>query len=309
MASSIAVMAIIIGLGSFMALRLPVTKELKTALMFIIINFAVPAIILNGVFNTKVTDSLLHKVLIIFIVSIVYHIIALVVTVVAAKLFGFSGIHANKMSILASFGNTGFIGIPLCATIFGPVGGLLAAIFDAALDLVIFTVAIHMLKQEGKFHIRQLKSVINPPLIAICFGLVAFAAGFEAPQSVKLLTDMLSGIAGPLAMLYIGMLIPPLVKAKKLTAVPGMWFPLSFRLLIIPVLTMIVLSVSFFDLEIKQIVIIQAAMPTFMLATVLFAKYANDEETAVITTIYSTLLSLITIPIISLFVVWLTDFG
>ncbi len=39
-------------------------------------------------------------------------------------------------------------------------------------------------------------------------------------------------------------------------------------------------------------IIIQPAMPTFMLATILFSRYANDEEKAVVTTIYSIILSI-----------------
>ena len=68
-----------------------------------------------------------------------------------AYLFGFRSLKARKMAILAGIGNTGFIGIPLCAQIFGPTGGLLAAIFDAGLDVVVFTLVIMFLQQGEKF--------------------------------------------------------------------------------------------------------------------------------------------------------------
>ncbi|HWJ77381.1 MAG TPA: hypothetical protein VNR61_04785, partial [Niallia sp.] len=51
--------------------------------------------------------------------------------------------------------------------------------------------------------------------------------------------------------------------------------------------------------DVKLVVLIQLSMPTFMLATVLFTKYDGDDKTAVMTTIFSTIFSLMTIPLIA----------
>ncbi|MRH42547.1 auxin efflux carrier [Aquibacillus halophilus] len=302
--STIAVMGLIIGLGVLTASQIPITKELKSGIMFIIINIAVPSIILNGIFSTEVTSHLLNQVLVIFVFSISFHILSLLFSFTTSKLFNFQSLSPQKLSILSTFGNTGFIGIPLCATIFGPTGGLLAAIFDSAMDLVIFTIGIYMLQSHGKFKLRQLKALVNPPLIAITVGLLAAVTGFDPPDFIKQLTGMLSAIAAPLAMIYVGMLIPPLIQRKGLLFYSSIWFPLSFKLLILPIITFVLISFTYFDGLIKNIIIIQASMPTFMLATVLFSRYTDDEETAVLTTIYSTILCLFTIPFISILATW-----
>ncbi|WP_078430279.1 AEC family transporter [Alkalihalobacterium alkalinitrilicum] len=303
--TSITVMGIIIALGALLAFKADITKEIKHVLILIILNIAVPSIILNGVFNTEVTSQLLHQVLIIFIVSILFHLGALLFAWILAKVCRFKSSFAKKMTILAALGNTGFIGIPLCATIFGPIGGLLAAIFDAGLDIVLFSVVIYMLQSEKRFQFRQLKALLNVPLLAIILGLTAVITGVEPPQFIKQLTSMLAGLAAPLAMLYIGMLLPPLFQKRESLGYRQMWFPLSVRLLVIPIVTLAIMYVLPLDHLLKNIVIILSAMPTIMLATVLFAQYSNDEELAVVTTVYSTLLSLLTIPIVALFVSWL----
>ncbi|WP_236034908.1 AEC family transporter [Alkalihalobacterium elongatum] len=301
-ATSIMVMGIIIALGATLAFKVTITNEIKHVLILIILNIAVPSIILNGVFNTEVTTNLLHQVLIIFILSIFFHLAALLFAWVLSKILRFESTFAKKMTILAALGNTGFIGIPLCATIFGPIGGLLAAIFDAGLDIVLFSVVIYMLQSEKHFQFRQLKALINLPLLAIIIGLTSVITGLEPPQFIRQLTSMLSALAAPLAMLYIGMLLPPLFQKKGFIIYRQIWFPLGVRLLIIPTVTIFIMSVLPLDTLIKNIVVILSAMPTIMLATVLFAKYSNDEELAVITTVYSTLLSLLTIPIIAFIV-------
>ncbi|WP_416147244.1 AEC family transporter [Salipaludibacillus sp. HK11] len=299
-ATSVAVMGIIIALGFFFAYKVSITAEVKRTLILIILNIAVPSIILNGIFNTDVTDELLNQVIIIFLISIIFHLIALILAWTFAKVFRFESVFAKKMAILAAFGNTGFIGIPLCAAIFGPVGGLMAAIFDAGLDLILFSVVIYMLQSGNGLPLRQvLKSFINIPLVAVIVGLTSAFIGFNPPEFVNQLTGYLAGLAAPLAMLYIGMLLQDLFKKSGFSVYKHIWFPLSIRLFAIPLLTMVIISFTPLDDFVKNIVIILSAMPTFTLSAILFARYLKDEETAVMTIAFSTILSLSTIPLIS----------
>lgn len=305
--TSIAVMGIMIALGVFFAYKVPITTEVKQTLILIVLNIAVPSVILNGVFNTEVTDELLNQAMIIFGISIVFHLGALLFAWIFTKIFRFKSLFAKKMTILAALGNTGFIGIPLCATIFGPVGGLLAAIFDAGLDIILFSVVIYMLQSGIGLNIRQqLKSILNIPLLAVIVGLTSAFIGFQPPEVIKQLTALLSGLAAPLAMLYLGILLQGLFKKTGFTVYPQIWFPLGIRLVIIPIFTLMLISLTNLDDLLINIVIILSAMPTFTLAAILFARYTEDEETAVMTIAFSTILSLLTIPLISyLSVYWL----
>lgn len=305
-ATSIAVMGFIIAIGAFFAFKVPVTPEVKQVLILIVLNIAVPSVILNGVFSTEVTDELLNQVIIIFAISIFFNLGALLFAWILTKIFRFESLLAKKMTVLAALGNTGFIGIPLCATIFGPVGGLLAAIFDAALDLVLFSIVIYMLQSGSGLNIRkQLKSILNMPLLAVVVGLSSAFLGFNPPEIIIQLTSLLSGLAAPLAMFYLGILLYGLFKRTGFKVYRQIWFPLGLRLIIIPLLTIILISFTNLDDLLKNIVVILSAMPTFTLAAIVFVRYIDDEETAVMTIAFSTLLSLVTIPLIAfLFTYW-----
>ncbi|MBB6448398.1 hypothetical protein HNR44_000347 [Geomicrobium halophilum] len=298
---AIATMAVIIILGAGFAFRFPITIEVKQLFMGIIINIAVPSIILNGVFNTELTDEIMQQVLIVFGFSIVFNVFAVFFSFLIGKIFRFQTSMAKKLAILAAFGNSGFIGVPLCATIFGPIGGLLAAVFDAGLDVVLFSVGVYFLQSHGSFDFRHLKAMINAPLIAITAGLLFAISGLNAPVLLQDLTSMLSSIAAPLAMLYIGFLLPPFFQKGQSFIFPQLWFPISMRLLLIPAISVTVITFLPLDHFLQQIFVILTAMPTFMLATVLFSRYTNVEDTSVMTVIYSTILCLGTIPIVVLF--------
>jgi len=297
--STIIVMGIMIAIGALFAMSVTVTKEVKYVLILLILNIAVPAVILNGVFSVEMTGETLTLAGQIFGLSVAYHLVALLLVGLFAKLCRFKSTFALKMTILGALGNTGFIGIPLAATIFGAAGGFLAAIFDAGLSVTVYTIVIYLLQAEGRFRFKQLKAIINIPVIAIVVGISVAVTGFQPPQMVIQVTNMLAGIAAPMAMLYVGMLLPPLLKSQKKIIFPQLWFPLSFRLLILPLSMMAVLSLFAFEEWIGQLIVLQTAMPTAMMVAVLFSRYTSEEDTAVVTIFSSTLISLITIPFIA----------
>ncbi|PYZ95900.1 auxin efflux carrier [Alteribacter lacisalsi] len=305
--TSISVMGVMIAIGALFAAKVPVTADVKQAMILIVLNIAVPSIVLNGVFNTDVTDQLFQQAIAIFFISLVFHLAALVFAWGFARLIGFRSLFARKMTLLAALGNTGFIGIPLCATIFGPTGGLLAAIFDAGLDLILFSVGILMIQSGAGagFKLRNLKAVINLPLIAVVAGLTSVVTGFEPPAFLQQLTALLSGLAAPLAMLYIGMMLQVHFKEVGFRVYRQIWFPILIRLLAIPALTILIVFALPLDSFLQSIIVILAAMPTITLSAILFPRYTGDEETAVVTIAFTTILSLATIPLVAWAAVWL----
>ncbi|PTL39381.1 AEC family transporter [Alkalicoccus saliphilus] len=297
-ATAITVMGLMVALGVFLSYKVHITTETKQLLVVVVLNIAVPSVILNGVFNTDVSDQLLRQVGIIFGLSIIFHLGAIVFALLFAKIAGFRSTFAKRMTVLAALGNTGFIGIPLCATIFGPTGGLLAAIFDAGLDFVIFTVGLYLLQSGRSFRLKQLKSLINLPLAAVIIGISSAFLELEPPAVIRQLVELLSGLAAPLAMLYTGILLQQLLRRTGFRVYPQIWFPLTVRLLAIPALTLTILPFIPLEEMTRNVVIVLSGMPTFMLAAILFTRYTDDEDSAVMTISFSTILSMGTIPLV-----------
>lgn len=299
---AISTMGIIIVFGALIALKISITAEMKNILMMIILHLAVPFIILNGVFNTKITDVIFQQVFLVFGISVGFNAGGIILTLVLGRL-----LHLNQpkqLALLAALGNTGFIGIPLSATLFGPLGGLLAAVFDAGLDVVLFSLGIYLLQSNQKFQFKQLKALLNLPLLAISLGLLYVISGWEAPLIFKQLASMLSNLAAPLAMLYIGFLLPTFFQVGRRFYFQGLWFPLLMKLMILPLFAIICLRFTSLQTDLIFLLIILTSMPTFMLASVLFSRYTKEENEAIMVTIYSTLISILTIPLIS----WIASF-
>ncbi|MCL7749365.1 AEC family transporter [Halalkalibacter alkaliphilus] len=300
--ASVSVMAIIMIIGFLLERKTKSAIEAKQLIIQILVILAVPSVILNAIFQTEITDKVLSQMGLIFLFSVTINCLGILIGLVVAKIVGFTSLKARQIAVLAGLGNTGFIGIPLCASIFGPMGGLLASIFDAGMSLTAFTVAVLLLQEKMKFSLANFKPLLNPPVIAISFGLLFAISGFEAPSLIKQVSATLAGIAAPLAMLYVGLLIPSIFQKNKdveKLQIKNVALPIFLKLLLMPVVTLLIMKGIPIDSFMKELIIIQSAMPTLTLATVLFVRYSNGDRSGLITVVTSTALSLLTIPVIA----------
>jgi len=295
---SILIMAVIIDIGGLIGYRQPLTDDSRQLVITIIVNVAMPCIILDGIFQTPIDNALWTQILTTLALSIGLNCLGIWMGWLGARAMTVSVQKRREIAILSGLGNTGFIGLPLCAALFGPKGALLAAIFDAGVDVVLWTVGVMMLQGKGSFSLKGLKSLINIPMVAIIGGLGAALLGFIPPEPVKPVFGTLSKLATPLAMLYIGMLLPHFLKGKRFVSVKLLSVPITFKLILFPLLSATLLSIFPMDSEISRIALIQVAMPTLTLASILFGRYAADEEMGAMTTLFSTLLAMLSIPVV-----------
>lgn len=299
MFSTIIMMALMILVGGFLSLRHSFREESRKLFVDIIVNVAMPSIILNMAFQANIDKKFMKLLVLIFTISIIINCLGILLGWISARMLKVNPLKVKEMALLSGLGNTGYIGIPLCATLFGPKGALLAAVFDAGLDFTIFTLGIMILDGKRKFSFYSIKELINPPLIAIFIGLLIMVLDLKPPTVAVRLANSLSSLASPLAMIYIGMFTRSLLK-KRLSLKGKIGMPLISKLFTFPILIACLLSTFPLPIEVTQIAIVQTTMPCLALAPILFSKYAGDEEYGVAMTVMSTLLSLGTIPIMTM---------
>ena len=236
--------------------------------------------------------------MIVFCLSIVINVTGIGIGWLFARLFFPKSNKRRELALLAGLGNTSFIGIPLCAVLLGPKGALYAAIFDAGVDVTIWTIGVLMLQKDKSYKINTFKAMLNVPIIAAVLGLTMSYFQYKPPGLVIDLVDQLAAIAAPLAMFYIGILVMSLQLTKIKNDVSQVWLPILIKLVVLPLIVSFFLTFLILDLTIVQTLLIQSMMPTLTLASILFAKYAADENMGATTTVFSILLSLITIPLL-----------
>lgn len=294
---SIMLIAMLIFIGAILAKTFPVNNDTRQMFISLIVNIAMPSIILSSIFNVEITKDSFKLIVSVFILSIIINIFGIALGSLFVRIFYPKSTKKVEIAILSGLGNTGYIGIPLCAVLIGPEGALFAAIFDAGVDFTLWTVAVFMLQKEKKFSLSMLKSMVNVPMIAIFIGLFSAYISFRPPVIFIDLIDRLSGLAVPLAMFYIGAIIMTLQRSKVNHSTTKIWIPISVKLFILPIVVATMIYFSQLEKFIVQTVIIQSMMPTLALSSILFAKYSGDEDMGAVTTVLSTISALLTIPL------------
>lgn len=295
---AITVMTVIVIIGMIIARNTGVNDEGRKLITTIIINVAMPCLILNGIFRTPIDHRLLVEIVLTFVIAAVASLFGLVMGWIAAKICLLPKVKAAETAIVAGLGNTGFIGIPLCATLFGSKGALLAAVFDAGMDFTMWTAGIMLLQRSVNTSSASLRLLINLPFVAIVGGLSVAILGIKPPEILVSLTDTLAKAAPPLGMLYVGFLIPSLIQERKAVPVYRVGVPVAIKLFIYPLSVALLIALLPLSEDIAKVVLLQTAMPTIAIAPILFARFSADEGMGALATVFSTLLSFGTIPLV-----------
>lgn len=301
---SISVMAIMILIGAFVEYKLQTPPQAKAMIPFIMINIAVPSVTLRGIFSSEITADSLSLFGLVYVSSIALNVSGVLIGFMVARLFGWKDSNARLMAAMGGLGNTAFVGIPLCISIFGPEGALYASFYDAGLTTSLFSIGMLLMQNEKAMSWKSLKNILNPPIIAIVVGLTVSLLGFHPPAVVMKLVEGLSGLAAPLAMIYIGLMVPNIVKVlKQNNYIKLTWIPVTTKLLLMPLFALFVMQFVPIATEVKVVIVLQAAVPVFLLAPVLFSRFGHDSNYGSIGIIYSTFAFLFTIP----FIAWLAN--
>lgn len=294
---SIFMIAIMIGIGALLSRTFPFNEQTRAVFISVIVNVAMPSIILSSIFKVDIDENTFQKIVLVFGLSIFINLVGIGVGWLFARASKNGRQKSRELAILSGLGNTGFIGIPLCALLLGPEGALYAAIFDAGVDLIIWTVGVVLLQKEETNLFRSLKAMINIPTVAIVVGITAAYYNLKPPVAVMGGIDQFAGLAAPLAMFYIGLLLTTLRPKCVRTHRMRLWVPVSVKLILLPLFMLGLVGFMNLSSLVSQTVLVQSMMPTLTLASILFAKCAADEELGTMATVLSTILSLMSIPL------------
>lgn len=197
------------------------------------------------------------------------------------------------------FNNATFLGYPIVASTFGPGGILAYCGFIISFNIALFSYGIWLF--EKKLTIKLLFRIItNPNIIAVLLGMVIFLLNINLPSFLTDAVGYVGGATTPLSIICIGYLL----SEAKLIKVLKKWRLLVtaiIQLVLGPVVTWGILTLLHFPTEVIQVCTLIQALPTATSLGLFAVKYGgNASESSELVTI-STILSVITMPIMVLF--------
>ncbi len=197
-----------------------------------------------------------------------------------------------------AFSNAGFMGIPLAKACFGEDAVFFLTGFVAFLNVMQWTYGASTLS-HGKARMGLKEILLNPICVGLLIGLALFFSGLGA-RLPSIVQNTLSGVAAlnaPLAMLVLGVYLAQtnlldMFTSKKLYCISAV------RLLLIPALTLLILLPLPVDTTIRLTILAGASAPVGANVAVYSQIYGEDYAYACRMVAISTLLSVLTMPIV-----------
>ena len=206
------------------------------------------------------------------------------------------------MRFCMTFPNNGFLGIPLAMAVFGAGAKevLVVIIINIINNVSMYAFGVCLISRDRK-SINLKKIFLNPALIAFALGVILNLLKVKdyVPE-VGTYTSHFSNMVTPVSMTVLGMKMGS-VNFSGLLKSWRMYYVSLWKLVLFPmalVVGLFLLSQGWIAYSALMGMFIAFAMPTAGLASTFSDKFNGDTENAVAFTLGTTLLSIVTIPLL-----------
>ncbi len=308
-------------------------KFIKTLSGFVI-KVTLPAMIIKSMqFDFSV--EILMESGFMFVVGIIMYTLMIVLSFGVVKFSGYTGGKANVLQFMIIFGNVGYMGYPVMASIFGDEGVFYTALFNIPFNFLMMSLGIYIMnrkeredfpeaeesqspeeiaqsmessefiskdvrirKEKSKRRNERLKVLINPGIVATFTGFMLFILSIEIPGPLFRAMDTLGEATTPLAMIIIGANLSRVSIASvfKEKALYGISL---LRLILIPAFLYGLLTLMGAEGFLLTVPVLVFSMPAAANAVVFAVMYEGDADFAAKGVFFTTLCSAVTLPIIA----------
>ncbi len=286
----VVIMFLLAGIGALMFRSGKISLEGSKSIGSILVNLSLSAVIINGFLVERTPERITGLLL-----SALLAAVTLALAILAARIC----FRKDPMAqFAAAFSNPGFFGIPIILSCLDNGAIFYIAAYVAFLNLLQWSYGVFLLTGATE-NITPKRLLTAPFVIAIEIGAFFFLTGFPVPGILAKTVAHLANLNTPLAMFATGVYLAQ-TDPKKMVRKAVLYKISVVKLLVVPLLAMVMLALlpkAYFDL--KLTLLIAAACPTGTNIAVYAQLHDRDFGYAVETVAVTTILSLLTLPLVT----------
>lgn len=313
-AKQVTILFFLIGVG-FSCNKLKIfSEEAVRGMTNMMLYIVTPCIIVNS-FQREFNPNDLKLLGVALFVAILYH--ALNILFAHTCIFEKQESRKRVMRFGLVFSNAGYMAFPLQEAILGEKGLFFGAIIIAVFNVLLWTYGVWIM--SGKFVDSNGKKstkhkllfalcagIVNPGTIGVIFGLIFFFKSITLPSVVAEPVRYLASLNTPIPMIIIGFYLANAKIGKVFTDLRA-YNMMFIRLIVVPLLLFGLLYVMGVHNHVLVVALVIAASAPVATATTMFsAKFNQDTLHSVAIVSYSTLISMVTMPLVVGLAYWLT---
>ena len=267
----------------------------------LVINITCPALILSSAMTGQLPDR--RYILPLLGIRVITYVVLTAVAFLLPRYLTRQQQDEGVVGFALMFGNVGFMGYPVVASIFGHEAVFYAAVLNVVNTFAVFTIGTVLVtgSSEVEGSRFQKKVLYSTPMLAAYLTMAIGALEIDnIPAFVSQPLTMLGNITVPAALLIIGSSMSQL-SLRTMLGNRTVYLTTLFRLVLLPVAVYYLTSLMGFSDFVININTLVIAMPVATYGTILCLKYGRDTTVITEVTFITTILSMLTIPLLVTF--------
>lgn len=295
------IILILMALGYLLMHRGIVNNQGIKQISFIVANICNPAILLTSAFSED-NQASNSEVLMVAVVAFLVFLFLMLLGNMMGPILRAPKDERRYYCLMTMFGNTGFIGIPLTTAILGPSCLIYIAVFNFMFNMFIYTYGIFLLnKQAGTKKRVNWRVFVNPGTVASVLTVIIFLFKIPVPTVAAQSLTYMGNATTFLAIFVIGTSMAQLpfwdiVKERRL------YFFIALRYVGLPILITFIMKQISDDILVVGTTVLMTAVPVANMPLMMAKEKELDTKLLAQGIILSTILSVVTIPIVAMFV-------
>jgi hypothetical protein len=262
----------------------------------LVIDITCPALILSSAMTGELPDR--QYILPLLLISVITYVVLTGVAFLLPRYLTRKESDQGVIGFALMFGNVGFMGYPVVASIFGHEAIFYAAVLNVVNTFAVFTIGTMLITGKSEVEGRkfQKKVLYSTPMLAAYLTMLIVALRIDnIPAVVSQPLTMIGNITVPAALLIIGSSMSQLSLRSMLGSVT-VYVTTLFRLALLPIGVHFLSRALGFDPFVVNINTLVIAMPVATYGTILCLRHGKDTTMMTALTFVTTLLSMLTIP-------------
>lgn len=287
----------IVLVGLFAAKRNLWAGDLDRKLSIFIMNISMPALILASVMGKDLAFEN-SELISLAVVAVVNYIVLIGLAYLIPHLFKVNKARLGISRFMLVFGNVSFIGYPVCDAVFGSKAVFCASVLNIPFNLLVFTIGVSFInggKAKSAFSPRL---ILSPCVVASLIAVVIAVARIQMPTPVGEWFHLLGDLTTPCALLIIGSSLSH-IPVRDMLGNRFVYSMTLLRLFILPLAVGGVLALMGVNPFVSDVAVVLSAMPVATNGIMLCLQYGKDERVMTQGLFFTTLLSVISIPLVA----------
>ncbi len=293
------VLFVLMLIGYFVSKKEYITDATFKQLSWIVVYVACPAMVISGSVNSgKMIEG--RELFATLGLTVVVYVVLILIGLITPMLLGVPKEDRGVYKVMMIFSNIGFMGFPLIGSLYGTEALLYAALFQIPFNVLIYTYGILVLKKKTEADEKlDFKKIMNIGVICCIISIVIALFRIETPTFAKSIVSNLSNLTAPLSMMVIGASLTKIKLRELFTDVRLLLF-CALKLLVIPIALLFLLKQVIDSDMVLGVCMVVLSTPVASMTAMLAQQYDGNYALASKGVAVSTILSVITMPIVAL---------